>query len=207
MGYGIDYGNGETNVDHATGIRYGVIPQNDVLQSWSDSSESDYGAPHCPKCGNEALSIDDENVPDIDSATDWEDNGRDHACVSCRYSFNADEAYGDDPLAFTLDDGEYVATQGGDDTDIFVIKSPYFTYAQFCSPCAPGACHLRQPVDENGPRAYCFAPDWFDCHYDDDALGVYNGANTACPYPVYRVSDGACIYRPFGDENTPNKPR
>ena len=44
--------------------------------------------------------------------------------------------------AWKIEDEEYHAFQSEDDTDIFVTKSPYFTYAQFCSPCAPGACHL-----------------------------------------------------------------
>ena len=43
MGAGIDYGRGQTNIDHKTGIRYGVISQNEVLQAWCDSSEPYYG--------------------------------------------------------------------------------------------------------------------------------------------------------------------
>ena len=49
---GIDYGCGMVNVDHATGIRYGVISQGSVLQAWADSAEPDYGEASCPKCGN-----------------------------------------------------------------------------------------------------------------------------------------------------------
>lgn len=40
---GIDYGAGTVNVDKKTGIRYGVISQNKVLQVWADSSEPYYG--------------------------------------------------------------------------------------------------------------------------------------------------------------------
>ena len=39
---GIDYGFGKTNIDLDTGIRYGVINQNEVLQAWCDSSEGVY---------------------------------------------------------------------------------------------------------------------------------------------------------------------
>ena len=48
--------------------------------------------------------------------------------------------------------------------DIFICKSPYYTYAQFCSPCAPGACHLEHPLDntEQNNRCYCLGHDWFD---------------------------------------------
>ncbi len=70
--------------------------------------------------------------------------------------------------------GEYKATQSGDDSDIFILKSPYYTRAQFCSPCAPGACYLTNPC-EDGERAYCFGHDWFD--------------DGKAPYPVFLVAD------------------
>ena len=44
---GIDYGHGLSNVDKATGIRYGVIGQGTVGAAWYDI-EPDYGEPHCP---------------------------------------------------------------------------------------------------------------------------------------------------------------
>ncbi len=55
---GIDYGMGTTNIDKENGIRYGVIPQNEVLQVWCDSSEAYYGEPEectCmnPECGED----------------------------------------------------------------------------------------------------------------------------------------------------------
>jgi len=131
---GHDYGMGITNINPETGIRFGVIPQNDVLQAWCDGSEPDYG--DIP---------DDEELPDF-----------------C------------EPIGFVLDADGYRATCG-DDGDIFILKSPYFTYAQFCSPCAPGACHLRNPLDEadENNRCYCFGHDWFE--------------DGKAPYPVYRV--------------------
>jgi transposase-like protein len=171
----IDYGMGQTNIDHATGIRYGVISQNMVLQSWADSSEFDYGAPTCPKCGEEAI---DYQTAYVDET--WEDNGQDYACPDCRYTFDSDEAYSDEPLAYVLDDGKYKAEQDSYG-DIFVTLSPYYTRADFCSPCAPGACHLENPTSK-GEKAYCFGPDWFD--------------DTPCPYPVYRVDNDECIYKP-----------
>lgn len=32
-------------------------------------------------------------------------------------------------------------------TDVFVTESPYFTYAQFCSPCVPGAGNLDNAIE------------------------------------------------------------
>jgi hypothetical protein len=196
---GIDYGGGTTNIDKETGIRYGVIPQNDVLQNWADAAEADYGEPHCPKCGNVAVAGDSE-IP-LDELANGETEEElqecdrdelgyetlhhacgDYACDSCRVLFDAEDAYGDTPNAWILDDGEYKATCG-DDGDIFILKSPYYTFAQFCSPCAPGAGYLRNPV-KDGPKTYCFAADWFD-----DSI-------EPCPYPVYRVDNNECVYTP-----------
>jgi hypothetical protein len=126
---GIDYGRGLTNIDTETGIRYGVISQNEVLQAWADSSEPDY------------WDVEDEFA---------------------------------EPLSYTLDDGEYKAICG-DDGDIFIIKSPFYTLCRFCSPCAPGAGYLMNP-DDDGIKAYCFGRDWFD---DEQA-----------PYKVFSVETG-----------------
>lgn len=214
--YGIDYGMGRTNMDTDTGIRFGVIPANDITQSWYDSSDPDYGKPSCGECGNEAVDLNADNempfdlddlktirqegtfrqhdvlrIPakhrdDCGGHKEWHDEGRDYACLSCARSFDSDDAYGEEALGFNLDDGEYKAHQGGDDCDVFILESPYYTFAQYCSPCAPGACYLRNPVDSNGPKAYCFGPDWFD-------------SERPCPYPVYRVDNDECIYTPPAD--------
>ena len=58
---GIDYGLGQLNVDRSSGIRFGVIPQNELGESWFDSAEAHYGDPHCPKCGNSAVDYSDIN--------------------------------------------------------------------------------------------------------------------------------------------------
>jgi hypothetical protein len=82
-------------------------------------------------------------------------------------------------------------------TDVFVLNSPYFTYAQFCSPCVPGACNLNSPLvtppdDVYGGnnfeddwqkiranRCYCLGHDWFE--------------DGRAPYPVYSVETGELV--------------
>jgi len=157
-------------------------------------------------------------VPNVDSETGirygvihshavmqaWSDSSEpEYPCEECEAWDAENEECTDDcccceAIAWNVDDGEYLATQGGDDCDIFVIKSPFFTYAQFCSPCAPGACYLGNPLDEpvtldhetreatvNYPnnRCYCFGEDWFD---DEEP----------CPYPIFRVDTGELVYEP-----------
>ena len=80
-----------------------------------------------------------------------------------------------DPEGFSFIAEGYKAFQFGDDCDIFIEKSPYYTVCQFCSPCAPGAGYIMQ-TRKNGIKAYCFGHDWFE---DEKA-----------PYPVYDVITG-----------------
>ena len=49
-----------------------------------------------------------------------------------------------EPISFYVDDEEY-SMESDDYGDIFITKSPYFTYAQFCSPCAPGGKRRPSP--------------------------------------------------------------
>jgi hypothetical protein len=175
MSYGINYaGKLPVNVDVDNGIRYGVIPHNRVGSSWCDASEPEYAEPEqcdcvCPEC-NEYV----ESPLDVS----WGD------CIECPNCGEFELEFPDmlEPLGFTYDSDGYECEQIGE-VDIFISKSPYYTHAKYCSPCAPGACYLLSRCDENGPKAYCFGPDWFDS---------YN----PCPYPVYRVSDGALVYSP-----------
>ncbi len=171
MGHGTDYGRGMSNIDHATGIRYGIIPMHEVGQAWCDSSEPDYGEPHCPECGNEAVTLDAID----DEHDDWETaRGAcgDYACEDCKYIFDGQDAFGDEHTNMYYADG-YKAFDD-DSGDVWVTLSPYYTRAAYCSPCAPGACHLSSPY-EDGDKAYCFGHDWFE--------------GGVAPYPVYLVAD------------------
>ena len=165
MSAGIDYGMGQTNVDKENGIRYGVISIHDVLQAWYDSAESVYSQ-GCPHCGNEL--------------TKHQKKAQNESmrCAHCHKTFSRDESFAEDASEYILDDGEYKASQGGDDTDIFILKSPYYTFAPFCSPCAPGAGYLSsdsQHDESNGVKTYCFGHDFFD--------------DNKAPYRVYSVAD------------------
>lgn len=153
--YGIDYGMGTTNIDKQTGIRYGVIPCNEVLDAWYNEAEPER---YCEGC---------EYKEDID-------------CSLCDYC--------ETELIYSLERDGYEATQM-DDGDIFITKSPYYTYAQFCSPCAPGACYLLNPLEDRptNNRCYCFGPEFFD--------------DGKCPYPVFKCDTYEMIYAPNSNDS------
>jgi len=196
---GLDYGLGRSNIDLETGIRYGVISQNTVGQAWWDWAEAEYGDPHCPKCGNEIKSSDDEtlfkcvcvadngtavlvhadNCPANelldDDMPEWFDR-QEYTCVNCKTCYFSEDCFPDEAQGYSFEDAEYTLTDCLD-SDIFVLKSPYYTFAQFCSPYVPGAGNLNSPMDgENGAKAYALGHEWFE---DDKA-----------PYRLFRVSDG-----------------
>jgi hypothetical protein len=140
---GIDYSLGRSN--RSGEFHYGVIPMN-ALHEWAwESFESDYGEPHCPKCGNE-----------VKEST----KGKDYWCKTCKKHLWSDQCFGDEPLGQELDDGEHQAFIDSHN-DVMILASPYYTLAQYCSPCAPGAGYLLNSC-MTGVKTYCFGHDWFD---------------------------------------------
>lgn len=161
MNAGIDYGMGRVNISD-DGIRYGVIPHRAVGMVWYEESELYYGEPCCPECG-------DDDVTEIDDYC--------YKCNYCNIEFDNENAYSEEPLSVYYTKDGYEA-ECNDEVDIFITKSPYYTYAQFCSPCAPGACYLLNPLNEKieNNKCFCFGHDWFE--------------NEKAPYPVYSVETG-----------------
>lgn len=197
QGYvGIDYGLGQSNIDVETGIRYGVIAINSLYSDvWSDL-EADYGNATCPKCGNDGEvkeygDLTEEETEQADEFRQYDYGDKyytrkhvcaDYVCMECKVYFDSDVAFSDEPLGYSYANHEYIAWSAFDNTDLFITKSPYYTYAQLCSPCAPGAGNLNTPID-NGVKTYCLGEDWFD-------------EDNPCLYPIYRVSDNERIYTP-----------
>lgn len=180
---GIDYGLGLSNIDNETGIRYGVINQNEVGESWFDSSEAVYPENYfCPNCGNELTLVSEgksEQLPDNQGVSVEDDI---YHCDNCDQDIYESELNLDfiEPTGFVYNQDGYTCSQSADDTDIFITKAPYFTYCQFCSPCAPGAGYLMNVRDqETGIKAYCFDFSWFE--------------DNKAPYPVYSVESGELV--------------
>ncbi len=182
---GINYTAGQSvNFDTDTGIRYGVIPTNDcngdvisdLFQNGTDLDHAHF-MDEVKKSLRGALSdyFDDykwayEKISKLDNAVD-------NAFEAISDSINDDYQGSGDCVRMEYErEGYKLLTDSSG--DLWVIKSPYFTYAQFCSPCAPGACHLRNPLEspDDGNKCYCLGSDWFD--------------DNKAPYPVYSVETG-----------------
>ena len=148
------------NIDKKTGIRYGVISIHEVAQAWIDDSEPLYLV-CCPACGQELKK-----------------GFYAKRCPSCYKVFGDGDFDYIEPSSYYIKSDGYVAEQGNDDPDIFIIKSPYYTLCRFCSPCAPGAGDLMRHAPD-GIKAYCFGHDWFD--------------SGRAPYPVYSVKTGKLV--------------
>lgn len=173
MNRGIDYGMGLTNIDHATGIRYGVIALNSLGSFAFDDLEAVYPGPNCPQCGNDAQET-QEDAEEEDFAP-YRPHGvcGDYRCASCQIVFDGEDAYGEEPIGYRSNDPAYELGTCLD-VNLFVTRAPYYTLAPFCSPCVPGAGDLDSAHD-GGVKTYCLGHDWFE--------------GGKAPYPVFRVSD------------------
>ncbi len=196
---GIDYsGPGSTtNRDPETGIRYGVISQNSIPAENLDGIEYDYGIPDegtCPDCGHT------QRVP---SGCAWGDTIE---CEECKEKYEVELPDMSEPCGWSYESGGY-QLRDCLNNDIFVIKSPYFTYAQFCSPCVPGACNLDNPfeglavpsgrhasfAEDYGAEAeaigyvkcYCLGHDFFE-----DRASKGGKFFSQAPYEVFSVASG-----------------
>ena len=172
--YGMDFGMGDTNIDHVTGIRYGVIHHGTVGSFWYDESEGIYLTPKDSPELMESIKEGDTDFIiswfsdygislDEDLERDLENGKLSAADVfeQLEYLYNKHA----EPEFFNYEKDGYYAQQGYDDPDIFILKSPYYTYGLFCSPCAPGAIDLDNPIWRDTPdnnKAYCFGHEWFE---------------------------------------------
>lgn len=157
--FGIDYGRGLTNVDHETGIRFGVIHVHE-MPFFYDEAELEYPEFDPIEYGLEANEKGEFDEDEMETS---------------RQSFFE---YAE-PLAWSISNSDCIMSHSQDDSDIFVTKSKYFTYARLCSPCAPGACYLTNQTNENGYKAYCPPPDMFE--------------EGECPIDIYSVETGLLV--------------
>jgi hypothetical protein len=188
---GIDYGHGITNIDTATGIRYGVISQHSIAPEASEDISSggenltyaaavreaketiaralrgpldEFGVlPYVSKYAPTDRQKTEQNKT-LDSIVEsvWDDIEQD---------FN--DQYQPDSETYRYESDGYVLETT--DLGVYVIKSPFFTFCTFCSPCCPGAGDLDSP-NADGVKTYCLGAEWFE--------------NDNAPYPVFSVASG-----------------
>ena len=107
-------------------------------------------------------------------------NKTDYLWDSAEAVYSEDCECGDDcecePSYWVIKDTEYHATISTDDNDVFILKSPFFTLCEYCSPCAPGAGYL---TIEGDVKAYCLGHEWFE--------------DNKAPYAVYSVETGEIV--------------
>ena len=134
---GIDYGNGKSNIDLSTGIRYGVISYNKIKpealdELYTDGTNLDYNN------YIKELEAEGKTEDEIEELTEFYESDND------TYEYK-ENGYG----ILTTDLG------------LYVIKSPYTITCQFCSPCCPGAGDLDNYLEE-GVETYCLEAEWLN---------------------------------------------
>jgi endogenous inhibitor of DNA gyrase (YacG/DUF329 family) len=170
---GIDYSMGQSNVDKATGIHFGVISLHSISPEAWDLVEYDYGDPTCPMCNGPAVEYDESKHAGL---VEFGYAGE-YTCESCKIALSADVVFADEPIGFKYERDGYKLADCLD-SDMFVALSPYYTFAQYCSPCVPGAGNLDIPCPD-GPKTYCLDHEWFE--------------SGKAPYTVFRVIDNTKV--------------
>ena len=170
------------NYDEKTGIHFGVISPNSICQETLndlcdksvdtiyEESKNEMIKDLNAFCDNNGLSI--HNIPSDEIIEEW------------------NQSYQNDNHGYEYEDQEYTLKICDDNFGIFVIKSPYYTYTRLCSPCAPNAGALDNPVIQerlgeipndifmhNTVKAYCLPKEFFDDEY------------SKIPYRYYRVDN------------------
>jgi hypothetical protein len=181
MAKGIDYGMGLANIDNATGIRYGVIHAHSVNPDALDDIYTRGENLSYKAAKDEAqatLRQDMESTLDDLGVLPYSDRQRYVARVSESVWDDIEQEWNDhyeeDNDTYRYGSDGYVIETSW--LGLYVIKSPFYTLAAYCSPCCPGAGDLDTP-DPEGVKTYCLGPDWFE-------------DNTA-PYPVFNVETEA----------------
>ena len=168
-----------SNMNTETGIHFGVIPKNDLFncaeEFFNNAKDTSY---------EEVI---DEITEAINGLSDYVDEETRKEMIEMATTNFSDHYEGDCANMLYEQDG-FILQSNNDDPDLFVIKSPYFTMAPGCSPCAPGAGYLRDAihVGKTGQRlkkdwmskgpymTYCLPEDWFE--------------DGKCPYTYWEVS-------------------
>lgn len=211
---GIDYGLGRSNIDKQTGIRFGVIAQHSLCpEAVDDCYTQGRDLSHEAAVADFQQAIARcESVAELAELLDERLHCRIPAKKWAAQLVTEDMFPLTEPIATVWAAIEDTFNDQYDDcgerdwlyerdgykltnclrSDVMVLASPYFTYAQFCSPCVPGACNLDSPLDviaSDGlpmpsslvmhDRCYCLGHDWFE--------------GGKAPYPVYSVETGELV--------------
>ena len=69
------------------------------------------------------------------------------------------DSYQNDYQRFRYEQDGSIIEYDNNGNDLIIIKSPYYTFRGFGSPCIPNGCYIET---EGDIKAYCLPIDWFD---------------------------------------------
>ena len=146
---GIDYGLGQSNIDTTTGIRYGMIAQQSLMGEALDevfTNGNDLGFENAEAELKDKLKA---ALSDYFSDHAWGDAGKPtRLAQAVDDAFDALDGWADNiesngPMHYESDGLTLQTTERG---ELWVFASPYYTHAQFCSPCVPAPATLIRLV-------------------------------------------------------------
>jgi hypothetical protein len=131
------------NYDKKENIHYGVISIHNLNEFAYDGFEPENYI-SCPSCGKEFDEVSENLI-----------------CNNCNYETDYEEFFYNETGESIYEDDNYILKLD-EYNDIFIIKSPYYTFCKPCSPCAPNAGYILHEDKENGIKTYCLDKTWFE---------------------------------------------
>jgi len=182
------------NFDETTGIRYGVISPHSI------SSNCDYDLYEGPNSTDpyyESMRTEISlSVNELMNNTNYNISDDLKEQIKDMILDEMSERYENPDGQMDYSDNEYSLHVSGDNFGIFVMKSPYYTFCRGCSPCAPGAGDLNNPIDpvnlnlstleHISAKTLCLGPEWFDREKDQYSRNM--------PYRCFKVSDDTEVF-------------
>lgn len=162
------------NIDPKTGIHYGVIRKNDLFNCAEEFYE---------RATDLTYELEENNLKNVIETGLGGMLNEEHVkeIVDIAVKLLREEYEGDCAVLLYEQDG-FKLYASNDDTDLMVLKSPYYTYAKKCSPCAPNAGDLsaavksKDEIKSDMVKTYCLPADWFD-------------EEEGCPYEYWEVEE------------------
>jgi len=168
-----------TNMNVKTGIHYGVIPKNDLYNCAEEFFLNADDLTYREAINNIKEQIKEavENI--LDTSSDDDIESLDYTSLFDSIETIFQDHYEGEYASMRYEQNGYILESSNDDSDLFVIESPYYTMAPECSPCAPNAGYLRDAQNDKEQRlggpltTYCLGKEWFD--------------NEKAPYSYWKV--------------------
>jgi hypothetical protein len=177
-----------SNMNLETGIHYGVIPKNDLFNCAEEFFENAKDMSYQEALDDIKASVKEAILEQLSGDFEMEESEIEFTGLFDSIDEKFNENFSSECSLMRYEKDGFIIEASNDDCDLFIIKSPFYTLAPPCSPCAPGAGYLRDAIKEDeidehgevklgsgGIETYCLPKEWFE--------------EGQCPYKYWKIKE------------------